>query len=92
MKSILMLLDSGRSYSEQEINVLLEAWNREVAPAIETDHVSVRRMLVDYGHLERTADGVRYRVGFPTSGVVFDLEVEDLDVRATIAAYKDWET
>jgi hypothetical protein len=60
-----------------------------VAPAIETDHVSVRRLLVDYGHLERTADGGIYRVGFPPARAVFDLEVDQIDVRATIAAYLD---
>ena len=89
IKSILMLLDSTRSYSEVEINEALRAWNREVAPAVETDHVTVRRLLIDYGHLERTADGRAYRVGFPPGMVAFDLEVEDIDVRATIAAYRE---
>jgi len=87
MKSILMLMDSSRTYTEPEINELLQTWNREVAPAIRTDHVTVRRLLVDYGHLERTADGRAYRVGFLTRAVAFDLEVDDVDVRATIAAY-----
>ena len=84
-----MLLDSSRSYTEAEVNGLLQAWNRDVAPAIGTDHVTVRRLLVDHGHLERRADGGVYRVGFPPASVAFDLEVEDIDVRATIAAYLD---
>ena len=87
MKSITLLLDSDRTYSEPEINELLQAWNREVAPAIATDHVTLRRLLVDYGQLERTADGRSYRVGFPPRPLAFDLEVEDIDLRATIAAY-----
>ncbi len=85
-----MLLDGERTYTEAEINAAIQEWNRDVAPAIETDHVTVRRLLVDYGHLERTADGGRYRVGFPPQPVVFDLEIEDIDVRATIAAYLDY--
>ncbi|NQZ97819.1 MAG: DUF2087 domain-containing protein [Myxococcales bacterium] len=89
MKSILMTLDSSRFYSESEINEALREWNREVAPAIETDHVSVRRTLVDYGYLERTTDGRSYQVGFPPASVAFDLEVEDIDLRATVAAYLD---
>jgi hypothetical protein len=89
MKSILMLMDSGRTYREPEVNSLLQAWNRDVAPAIKTDHVTVRRLLVDHGHLERTADGRTYRVGFPAHPVAFDLEVDDVDVRATIAAYRE---
>jgi hypothetical protein len=58
-----------------------------VAPAIETDHVTIRRLLIDYGQLERTADGRAYRVGFPPRPLAFDLEIEELDLRATVAAY-----
>jgi hypothetical protein len=43
MKSITLLLDSDRTYGEPEINELLQAWKREVAPAIATDHVTLRR-------------------------------------------------
>lgn len=89
MKSIVMLLDSGRVYSEAEINERLQDWGREVAPAIASDHVTLRRLLVDYGHIERTPDGRRYRVAFPARPVAFDLEVDDIDVRGTVAAYLD---
>lgn len=89
VKSIAMSLDPDRTYSEREINALLQDWNRDVAPAIDSDHVTLRRLLVDYGHLERTADGRAYRLGFPPRPVAFDLEVDDIDVRATIAAYRD---
>jgi hypothetical protein len=87
LKSIRMLVDGGRTYSEREINALLREWNRDVAPAIQTDHVTLRRLLVDYGHLERTPDGRAYRLGFPARPVAFDLEVDDVDLRATVAAY-----
>ena len=90
MKSIVMGLDADREYGESEINDALIAWKRDVAPAVHTDHVAIRRALVDYGQLERTADGTRYRVGFPARPLAFDLEVEDIDVRATIAAYLDY--
>ncbi|MGH0035672.1 MAG: DUF2087 domain-containing protein [Myxococcota bacterium] len=90
MKSIVMLLDGNRTYTEVEINAALQEWNRDVAPAINSDHVTVRRLLIDYGHLERSADGREYRVGFPARPVVFDLEVEDIDIRATVAAYRDY--
>ena len=89
MKSIVMGMDSDRGYTEREINERLQAWTREVAPAINSDHVTLRRMLVDYGHLERVRDGSEYRVGFPARPVAFDLEVDDIDLRATIAAYLD---
>jgi len=63
---------------------------RDVAPALETDHVTLRRMLVDYGHLERTADGRAYRVAFPARPTAFALDVDEIDVRATVAAYRAW--
>ncbi len=88
VKSILMRLDSSRSYTESQINELLQVWNREVVPAIETDYATVRRLLVDQGHLERTSDGASYRVGFPTDAVAFDLEIDDIDLAAMIAAYR----
>jgi len=90
MKSITMGMDSARTYTEQEVNELLRHWNRDVAPAIQADHVTIRRHLVDHGHLERTADGRSYRVGFPARPLAFDLDVDGLDLRATIAAYLDW--
>jgi hypothetical protein len=89
LRSIVMLLDPDRTYAEREINARLEAWRRDVAPAIETDHVTLRRLLVDRGYLERTADGRSYRVGFPPAGPVFDLEIWELDLPATVAAYRE---
>ena len=89
MKSILMGMDSASTYTESEVNEIIRDWNLEVAPAIDTDHVTVRRWLVDYGLLERSPDGSTYRVGFPIASVAFDLEVDDIDVRATVAAYLD---
>jgi hypothetical protein len=90
MQSIVQSLDSARTYEEREINELLQSWQREIAPAIETDHVTLRRLLVDYGRLERTASGSSYRVGFPQRTTAFELGVYDVDLRATIAAYLDY--
>jgi len=89
MKSIVLGLDAARTYTEREIDARLVAWSRDVAPAIAIDHVTLRRLLVDHGHLERTPDGSRYRVGFPPGMVAFDLEVFDLDLPATVAAYRE---
>jgi len=89
MKSIVLGLDAERVYSEPQINAQLQAWSRDVAPAIAVDHVTLRRLLVDHGHLERTADGRAYRVGFPARAVAFALAVYDLDPRAIAAAYRE---
>src|SRR5262249_36639151 len=92
VESIMMGLDSGRTYDEREINDHLQAWKRDIAPAIETDHVTLRRMLVDSGRLERTASGSSYRIGFPPKATAFVLAVYDLDLRATVAAYREHST
>ena len=89
VKSMLLEMDGARVYTEREVNELLRSWSRDVAPAIEVDHVTLRRLLVDSGHLERTADGRAYRIGFPPLPVVFDLAVDTVDVRATVAAFRD---
>lgn len=89
IQSIVLDLDDGRTYTEREIDAALRAWKRDVAPAIETDHVTIRRLLVDRGRLERTANGSRYRVGFPPRALAFDLAVYDLDLRATVAAFRE---
>lgn len=89
MKSIVLGLDSARRYSEREINTALRAWSRHVAPAIETDHVTLRRLLVDHGRLERSPDGAVYRVAFPPNAVAFELAVEALDLRAIVSAYRE---
>jgi len=87
-----MCMDSSRTYTESQVNRIIQDWNRDIAPAIDTDHVTVRRWLVDYGLLDRSPDGSTYRVGFPPASVVFDLEVDDIDLRATVAAYLDYQS
>jgi hypothetical protein len=89
MQSIVMRLDSARTYDEGEINDALKTWLREVAPAIDTDHVTLRRLLVDCGRLERRADGKVYQVGFPARVPAFELDVYDVDGAATVAAYRE---
>ncbi len=87
MKSMTLELDEKAIYSERDVNAHLKSWRRDVAPALDVDHVTLRRWLVDYGLLERTRDGKEYRVGFPPKSVAFDLEIYDVDLRATVAAY-----
>jgi hypothetical protein len=89
MKSIRMRIEPQRIYSEPEINALLRAWSHELAPSIESDFVAIRRLLVDYGHLERPPDGSAYRLGFPTRPAAFALAIDELDLRAVVAAYRE---
>jgi hypothetical protein len=87
MKSMTLELDEKAVYREHDVNEHLKRWKREIAPALDVDHVTLRRWLVDFGHLERTRDGKEYRVGFPAKAVAFDVEIYDVDLRATVKAY-----
>lgn len=89
IESIRMSLDSSATYREREINESLKKWSREIAPAIQIDHVTLRRTLVDGGHLERTADGRFYRIAFPAKVTAFALGVYDLDLPAIVADYRE---
>lgn len=55
--------DAGRSYREGEVNEVLKAWLSTAGAMIETDHVHIRRWLVDTGVLTRTSDCAEYRLG-----------------------------
>ena len=46
-KSITLMLETKRDYSETEVNECLAIWLSHVGRSIEIDHVSLRRYLVD---------------------------------------------
>ena len=61
MVALLYLLRGFRvrdTYTEDEVNSKI----RDRSPFV-TDHVQLRRYLVDYGMLDRRRDGSAYRVG-----------------------------
>src|ERR1051325_4401892 len=55
-------LEPGRSYREAEINELLREWLATFSAPQGIDHVTLRRCLVDFGHLQRDKAGERYRL------------------------------
>jgi hypothetical protein len=44
------------------VDEALRFWLETVAPKLDTDHVALRRALVDWGYAERTSDGRDYRI------------------------------
>jgi hypothetical protein len=55
-------LQPGRHYSEAEINEALREWLATFSAAHGIDHVTLRRSLVDIGHLQRDRAGSTYRL------------------------------
>lgn len=58
LEHLVLSFEPGRRFPEKEVDVVLRAW----CAGGETDHVAVRRHLVDEGLLSR-ADGVYWRSG-----------------------------
>lgn len=54
LRHLIQRFETGRSYSEKEINAVLES--------AYPDYVTLRRYLIDYGLLDRKDDGSRYWV------------------------------
>ena len=48
--------ERGREYSEREVNDLLRTWHTF------GDWALLRRMLYDWGYVDRESDGSRYRI------------------------------
>ncbi len=83
-KSITLALEPGRDYSEKEVNQVVEEWLADIGQAIEIDHVTLRRHLVDTGYLVRDLAGRSYRVGLETIANLFEPATEEVDPVAVI--------
>jgi tRNA(adenine34) deaminase len=55
-----LAFDDGATYTEAEVNERLKAWLAEPGAMLGTDHVELRRWLVDMGLLERDGYGRSY--------------------------------
>ena len=85
LKSIVLTLDRERDYTEREIGDKLAFWLVDICSAIDLDHVTLRRLLVDTGYLVRQADGSQYRVADPAGAEgMFSPEVDSVDVYESI--------
>jgi hypothetical protein len=84
-KSVTFFFEPGRSYSETEVNSLIDSWREQVGRACNIDRVTLRRSLIDEGYLTRTNDGCAYARsadGGPQG--MFENEVDSVDPAATI--------
>jgi len=77
-----------RAYTEAEVNAVLKDWLAAEAVMLGTDHVEVRRWLVDSGLVERDGYGRAYRRKRPAP-VAFAAALDAIagvDVAAVVAA------
>jgi hypothetical protein len=83
-KSMTLMLEPGRDYTEKEVNEGLAKWLDEVGQAVELDHVTLRRYLVDAGYLIRDAAGRSYRVEPESSGTLFEMGIQEINPVAVV--------
>jgi hypothetical protein len=84
-KSVTFFFDPARSYSETEVNSLIDSWKEQVGRTCNIDRVTLRRSLVDEGYLTRSTDGSAYArsvAGGPEG--MFETDVDSVDPAATI--------
>jgi hypothetical protein len=81
---------SDRGYSESEVNELLREFLGNVGAMLSTDHVELRRWLVDFRVLARDGYGRVYTTGTPAAGIS-DLiaQLEGVDLAAVGRAARD---
>src|SRR5262245_56780648 len=85
LKSVILTLNAEQVYYEAAINEALQTWLKQVGFKINTDHVTLRRLLVDDGFLQRERDGSAYRVSTThRHSKLFDPSVETIDVGVVI--------
>ncbi len=82
LKSLIQRFSFGVEYREKEVNSIIDAWLMGVAPSMNSDFVTLRRLLVDEGIFERDAQGSSYTLkstgvrGFEFSSDVDRIEIE----------------
>lgn len=78
--TILARFEAAAVYTERQVNERLKAWLAGAGSMVETDHVNLRRLLIDTQVLARTADCAEYRVNPGASALLpAALSVQDAD-------------
>ena len=80
----------GREFSEREVNDLLRAFLGDAGSMLGTDHVELRRWLVDFHVLDRDGYGRVYTAGAPAADIAGSCEqLAGVDLPAVARAARD---
>jgi hypothetical protein len=82
--SVALGLEPGRQYTEGELNDELRNWTEPFGTAVNLDHVTLRRFLVDEGYLSRDSAGYAYEVTTASWPHTFDPSIATLDLEALV--------
>lgn len=78
-------LEFHREYTESELNDKLRTWTARFGDAVDLDHVSLRRYLVDEGYLRRDTAGRSYELTTTGWPYTLDPSIGALDLEAVVA-------
>jgi len=78
-------LESGRGYSEGELNAELQRWILAFGGEFGLDHVTLRRFLIDEKYLRRDPAGKAYRLDPAGPRFTFEPAVRALDLQLLVA-------
>ena len=78
-------LESGREYSEGELNAELQRWILSFGGKFGLDHVTLRRYLIDEKYVRRDPAGRAYQLDRTGPRFTYDPEVRSLDLRLLVA-------
>ena len=82
--TILARFEAAAVYTERQVNERLKAWLAGAGSMVETDHVNLRRLLIDTQVLARTADCAEYRVN-PGASALLPAALSVQDAAAIVA-------
>lgn len=84
LKSAMLIIGQSGSFTEQEINEKLDTWVH-ICQIKGIDRVTLRRRLVDTGHLIRSKDGASYQIATPgPEPHLFEDAINQLDIGRVI--------
>ena len=78
-------LESGRAYSEGELNAELQRWILSFGGKFGLDHVTLRRYLIDEKYVRRDPAGRAYQLDRAGPRFTYDPEVRSLDLQLLVA-------
>ncbi|MCO5191925.1 MAG: DUF2087 domain-containing protein [Anaerolineae bacterium] len=83
--SALQKLEPDRTYSVEEINLLLGDWSERFGDNFGLDHVTLRRALIDAQYLQRDRAGTVYTVDTENASYTYDASIRAIDLDQLVA-------
>ncbi len=86
--SSILKIETGRRYSEKEINEELQIWIIHFGRSFGLDHVTLRRCLIDEKYLRRDPTGGTYELAADGLPYTFDESIRELDLEKLVSEAK----